>query len=231
MNDEAKATKALADTMGKAIDAARDAGGFIGELIKEPLRERVGIWTDNLKVRRWENQLALVERARKKIAELGSDVQWQSIPMRIGVPLLEAASLSEEADLQEKWVNLILNYGNARSGIPLQKSFISILGELTPLEAVILDAIYSAPRSSTGGILTGKLPAIAVREDSDELKQLPRPPDPTPEVALALGNLLRLGCISAATTWGGGELLGVVYETNLGRELVRACTLQRTAGI
>lgn len=230
MNDEAKAVKAAAETMGKAIDAARETGGFIGELIKEPLRERVGIWTDNLRVRRWENQLALAERARRKIAELGSDAQWQTIPMRIGVPMLEAASLVEEPELQDKWVNLILNYGNGRSGIPVQKSFISILGELAPLEAVILDTIYSAAGPSGGGILTAELPAVAAREDTDRLKLLPHPSAPTPEVALALGNLLRLGCISSTTTWGGGELLGVVHETNLGRELVRACTLQTPAG-
>jgi len=46
---------------------------------------------------------------------------------------------------------------------------------------------------------------------------------PLPEVELALGNLLRLGLISPAITWGG-TTLRTIHQTILGREFVRACS-------
>lgn len=44
----ADATTEVARTGGKVVDAGTKFGGFVGDLIVEPLRERVGIWTDNL---------------------------------------------------------------------------------------------------------------------------------------------------------------------------------------
>ncbi len=105
MNEEAKAVQEVAKTTGKAIDAASRAGAFLSEFIREPLRERIGIITDNLKHRRWENMLDLQIRALRKLAELGIDPKPGRIPLDIGVPLLEAASLVEADDLRDRWAN------------------------------------------------------------------------------------------------------------------------------
>lgn len=229
VDETAKAIQEVAKASGKAIDAAVSTGGFFAEFIRAPLQERVGILTDNLKFRRWENMLELRRKAVEKLRLLGSDAEIRQIPMAVGVPLLEAATLVETDDLRSLWANLLVNYANGKSGITIQKSFVSVLSELSPLEAIILEKIYSVAGTTvaTAGILTGRLPELADLEVTGGVTDSSQPEAPQrDDVNLALSNLLRLGCIGPATTWDGGELLGVVYPTTFGRALINACTLQ-----
>jgi hypothetical protein len=48
---------------------------------------------------------------------------------------------------------------------------------------------------------------------------------PARDVEVSLENLIRLGCLTAAMTWGGGRVVANVNPTTLGRELVNACKL------
>lgn len=227
LEESAKAVQEVSKAVGKGLEVVRDAGSFLSEFIRDPLEQRVGIWTDNLRYRRWENQLQLQAKARQKLEELGgpASINFRPIPMRVQVPLLEAASLAEEDELQDRWANLLINFGNSASQVPIERSFISVLRELSPLEVAILDKAYSVPPSPDGhrGVVTAKLPAVAARQVSGPQENA----QPTEDVAFALSNLFRLGCLTAGTTWDGGEHLAVVFETTFGRELVRACSLQR----
>jgi hypothetical protein len=226
MDNTGKATEEVAKTIGKGIDASRDLGGFVARFITAPLDEIAGKWTDDLKFKRWENQLALHEKAKRKLKELGGvdAVQWREVPMRLQVPLLEAASITEEDDIRERWANLLLNFANEESGISMERSFISVLRELSPLEAVILDRIYATKRTDSEGVLTAGLPDTAERETPGRGVA----DDPSPEIAFAVSNLIRLGCLISAAVWGGSENIKVVLETTFGRELMRACTLQKS---
>lgn len=225
MSDEtAKAVQEVAKTTTVAINAAEKAGGFLAEFIRGPLSEAVGIWTDNLRVRRFENLLSLRARVMKSIEAAGAEIDLRQIPLSIGVPLLEAASLEEDELLQEKWANLLIKFADASSGVSMQKAFGSVLAAMSPLEAMILDKIYSLAPPAPGeepGILTEQLPESATRMPSGTGG---RPPDPSEEVQLAISNLLRLGCLGPATVFDGGELLSVVYESAFGRALHRACS-------
>lgn len=234
MTDEwAKATQEVAKASGKAVDAGRGLGSFISEFIKQPLTEQVGIWTDNLRYRRWSNQMALKRKAEAKLAELGYDVPLSDPPMSVLVPLLEAASLAEDEGLHERWVNLLLNFSNAASGVKVQRSFVSVLAALEPLDAHALQVIYSVDQEREGGraIRTAKLPmAVTFEPIPDGTKHPTSHPEPSDEVMVALGNLARLGLIGSASAWGGVGALSVVDQTPFGREFVRACTLQKATG-
>jgi hypothetical protein len=226
MSDEAKAAEEIARTTGKAIDAANRVGGFLAEFIREPLRERVGIITDNLKLRRWENMLDLQIRAQRKLAALGIDPKPKQIPLDIGVPLLEAASLVEDGDLRDRWANLIVNFAVVDGDHLPRRSFISVLTELSPLEVVILEKIYVIPNVESHAVLTGALPADAAIAN-DPPPGVPRAErsQPTPDVAVALSNLYRLGCLQPAKLLGGPDVVDLVYVTPFGRAFINACTL------
>lgn len=231
MSDEwAKATQEVAKTGREAVAAGRSLGGFIGDLIKQPLAEQVGIWTDNLRHRRWENQLALHQKVKAKLAELGLKGPFSEPPMAVLIPLLEGASLAEDDGLRDRWANLLLNFSNPASHVNAQRSFVSVLAELTPMDATILDLIYSVDqaREKGRGILTAELPdGILLEAEPDATKPYEVPQSPTDAVGIALGNLLRLGLIESAMTWGGVGSLSTIYQTLFGREFVRACTLAK----
>jgi hypothetical protein len=226
VSETAKAVQEVAKTTGKALDAGEKFGGFISRFIAGPLEQGMGIFEDKLKYMRWERQVRLMQRADQLLKEIGLPQPTRPIPLKLAVPLLEAASLEDDDYLQDLWARLLVNAGNGGSRVNLQRAYIAILEQLTSFEAAILQKIYSLPYEETRheGIEIGMLPQeVAVGRDDGKEGDLP---EPTEDVKLALANIARLGCIVIQKSWGGGELFKKVNPTLLGRSFVEACTLQ-----
>ncbi len=225
VKETAKATQEVAKTTGKAIDASREFGGFVSRYIAGPLEQGMGIFEDKLKYMRWERQIRLMHKASDYMASIGLDAPTKPIPLKLAVPLLEAASLEDDDYLQDLWAKLLVNSSIESSAIDLNRSYIDILERLSHLEAKILSVIYSLPEDEVKNksILTGNLPYSAEVEDEENKKE---PIQPSDEVIFALANLERLGCISLPTAWGGGQIFSTIYPAVLGRKLLEACTLQ-----
>lgn len=222
MTDEAKAAREVAKTTGKAVDAAREAGGFIAKYISGPLEQGVGIFEDRLKYARWERQVRLMERADAFLRDRGIPDPTRAVPLKVAIPLFQEASLEDDDELQDRWAHLLANAADKDSGIDIHRSYIEILSQISPIEARILDEIYAIPFDDAQhrGIATDRLPDSArlIPEDREQVGE------PSDDVMLALGNLARLGCIRPMGTFGGGESFSHVNPTVLGREFVAACS-------
>lgn len=225
VKESAKAAQEIAKTTGKVIDASQTFGGFISRYISGPLEQGVGIFEDKLKYMRWERQARLMKRADEFWLSQGLGGPTKAIPLKLAVPLFQAASLEDDDDLQDRWARLLVNGANVDSGVDLQRAYIDILERLTPLEAMILDKIYSLPCENPGhvGIVTEGLPETVALLDGKKTKQMQEPKE---EVKLALANLSRLGCLAFPSTWDGGEIFTHVCPTLMGQSFVRACTFK-----
>lgn len=225
VKEAAKATQEIAKTAGKAIDAGEKLGRFISRFISGPLEQGIGIFEDKLRYMRWERQQRLMKRAEEFMREVGLTQPTRALQMKFAIPLLQAASLEDDDYLQDLWAKLLVNVANDGSGVDQKRAFIDILERLSPLEAKILEELYSLPFEETRhkGILTHQLPESASIEPDDPNQKLIAPPA---EIELALANLARLGVISVGRSWGGGELFGSVNPTLLGKSFVEACTLR-----
>ncbi|SDP94207.1 protein of unknown function [Rhodoferax sp. OV413] len=225
MEEESKAIQEVAKATGKGIDAVREAGGFIARYVAGPLEEGVGILSDRLKYVRWERQVRLMQRADQFLREAGLEAPSRAVPLKIAIPLLQAATIEDDDSLQDLFAALLVNAANAASGVEVHRSFIEILSQITPLEARILNVIYSLPfdEARHAGIITDALPdSVRILAEKEDATQ-----QPSDEIALALGNLVRVGCVKVPGTWGGGETFSSVNPTLLGREFVRACTTRQ----
>lgn len=223
--ESAKAVQEVAKATSKAINAGEKVGSFLSRYMAGSLEQAMGIFEDKLKYMRWERQLHFMQRAEQLLKSIGLNHPTKPIPLKLAVPLFEAASLEDDDFLQELWARLLVNAANAASGIDLQRAYISILEQLTPLEAVVLERIYALPYEKTQyhGVVVGGLPhEVRVRNELERDGVLSEPPD---EVKLALANLARLGCISITKSWVGGEIFSTVIPTLLGKSFVEACTL------
>lgn len=226
ITETAKAVQEVAKTTGKAIDAGEKFGGFISRYIAGSIEQGMGIFEDRLKYMRWERQVRLMQRAEQLLKEIGLSQPTRAVPLKLAIPLLEAASLEDDDYLQDLWARLLVNAANAGSHINLQRAYIEILEQITPMEALILQKIYLLPYEDMrhNGVELGKLPNEAVVGKSDgKVMELP---EPSAEVQLALSNLSRLGCISIQRSMDGGEIYKKVNPTLLGKSFVDACTLQ-----
>jgi hypothetical protein len=217
----AAATEATANASKEAIQASRELSHFFSG----PAREAVGILEDHLKVVRFERQVRLADRVRNLLIERRMTGPTRKIPLNIAVPLLENATLEEDDDLQEVWARLLVNGGDAGSGMELRRAFVSVLAEMTSLDVRNLAQIESAAKlnaeSESNGVWTYELPERAIpfvnRGPEREL-------DPSPEVAISLGNLERLGCIISSNQTPVLRVHQLVNLTPFGRALIDACT-------
>jgi hypothetical protein len=208
----AAATEATANASKEAIQASRELGRFFSG----PAREVVGILEDYVKVVRFERRVRLAGRVRKVLIEKGMTGPTRKIPLNIAVPLLENATLEEDDYLQEVWARLLVNGSDAGSGIELRRAFVSVLAEMTSLDVRSLAQIESAAKlnaeKGATGVWTYELPERALPfVDGPDYDSAP-----SPEVAISLGNLERLGCIK--------EDNYLVNLTPFGRALIDACT-------
>ena len=84
------------------------------------------MFEDHLKVVRFERLIRLMDRVRNILVEKGLPGPTRKIPLSIAVPLLESATLEQNDDLQEIWARLLVNGGDASSGIELRRAFVSV---------------------------------------------------------------------------------------------------------
>ena len=224
VSETAKAVQEVAKTTSKAIDAGEKFGSFISRYVAGSIEQGMGIFEDKLKYMRWERQVRLMQRAEQLLLEAGLNRPTRAIPLKLAVPLLEAASLEDDDYLQDLWARLLVNAANGHSHMTLQRAYISVLDQITAFEAAILQKIYALPYEQMRheGVEVGKLPSeVSVGKDENIEALL----EPSEEVMLALANLARLGCIVIQKSWGGGELFKKVNPTLLGKSFVEACTL------
>lgn len=225
ITESAKAAQEIAKTAGKAIDATQKFGGFISQYFSGTLEQGMGIFEDKLKYYRWERQARFIQQSKVLMREIGLDRPTRQIPLKFAIPLLEAASLEDDDYLQDLWAKLLVNAANENCELTLQRTYISILEQLTKFEAVILQKIYDLPYDASAhqGIITGKLPteaSVVIRSNTLETLL-----EPSKDVKLALSNLARLGCILIEQDWNGGEHFHNIQPTLLGKTFFDACTL------
>jgi hypothetical protein len=216
IEETAKATQEVAKTAGKAIDAGRELGGFFSRIFGGSLEQLAGIGEDQLTVYRRTRQLRLAKRYEEIRKEMGFDGEIKRVEFKFGLPLIAAASIENDDNLQDIYARLLATATNPDNKIEAKRAFVSILQELGPVEVLLIDKIYSAPTTPGNIVQTGRLPDHYSTNMDDANAR------PSAEVELALWNLARLGCIEPAGTYGGGSTVSVVTLTSLGRAFVEA---------
>jgi hypothetical protein len=151
----------------------------------------------------------------------------REIPVKIFLPLVEAAVAEGDDELQDLWARMFINAADAESGPEMRRAYTSILQDCTRLDIRILACLYNVAPELRGETVRSKfLPdeAKLVARDSSDSDH-----NPAPEVLRSLWNLHRLGLIAPDTAFAAGdEQMVNVRITALGVGLVKACTLRES---
>ncbi len=230
MTDKEKAIEAVANATGKAIDSVQHLGGFVAKYIHGPLDQAMGIVIDKLMYQRWERRIRLMIRADAFLAERGFDAPTRAVPMNLFIPLVQNGSMEENDDLQDRWAALLANAADESAKIEVRRAFVSILEDLTALDAFVLEKLYENSLGAASEsdfyqeLWTTFLPDRLVTT-KPTLENL----NPPRDIMLALGNLARLGLATTAMNWSGIAIFSCVNRTILGREFMVACRRRRIA--
>ena len=219
MTEEAKAAEEIAKATSKPLDTLNAAGRAIAKYFGGSLEQISGIIEDKLRYLRWERSVRLLDRADLFLANRGLDHPNRPVPIQLLIPVLEAGSLEENDQMQDRWSALLANAADASFNLEIRRAFVSILEDLTPLDAANLEKIYSTMvvPNIEAEVYTTSLP-----DHTSEYQEEPN--RPSPEVEVSLANLARLGLITSAMMWSGYGIYGCVYRTVLGTNFLRAIT-------
>jgi hypothetical protein len=143
----------------------------------------------------------------------------RQLPLNIGLPLLSHAALEEDDELQDRWAALLVNAADGDSGTEVRRAFVSILADMTAIDACVLEMIARTPNRTVKAVQVSPKTGTTVIYDS--IAPLPPASD---EVKIVLSNLRRLGCVNLQLTMDGGVSYEDVSITPLGAAFIKACT-------
>jgi hypothetical protein len=129
------------DITSTAIEKSLDlVKGFLEKLTGPAIEETGLLFADNIKLIRFKNQLKIVGKAQKIVADSGINIK--QISLKALVPLLEYSSLEDDETLQNKWTNLLVNFIDSDEKYE-STIFPFILNQLSSDEVIELDDIYN----------------------------------------------------------------------------------------
>jgi hypothetical protein len=123
--------------MKGAEAAIEPAKGFLKRLLGPAVDEAALLLQDKVRLYRLQNQIAILARAEQMLAD--AHLQPGDVQLKHLLPVLEAASLENNIELQERWAALI---ANASISDNFQLLFVEMLRRLSSSEARFLDALY-----------------------------------------------------------------------------------------
>lgn len=126
----------------KALDtAAKDAEGLIRGLFG-PAFEGAAMLTDNIRLRRFKNQIKIFKKAEKLLKK--NKINPSKLNLKVLAPLIEFTALEEDENLQELWANLIKNIVSKPISLMMQQNAIDILRKLSNEEVRVLNLVYES---------------------------------------------------------------------------------------
>lgn len=222
-----------------ASGAIAELQNIVGRLLGPASTELGGLVGDQVKAWRAARALKLLRKVEGKIEEAG--YHNVCVSPKFLTPWIDAASLESDDDLCERWANLLAHAADP-DGEDETVGYITVLRELAPRDASLLDAVYS---ETVNGLLSRsniaspsehyRKPMIFKREELQKVywkaglsdRELPQrdealtDPDEQSEFYVAsVGNLKRLGLIDEVATYGGHAYA----ISQFGWRFVQACT-------
>lgn len=99
-----------------------------------------GILADNVKLRRFKNQIKIFSKAQEILKE--NKIDPKKVSLKVLAPLIEYSSYEEEESLQEKWSRLTAQIVINSKDVVFYQNCISILNKLSTDDATLLDELF-----------------------------------------------------------------------------------------
>ncbi len=99
-----------------------------------------GLIADEVKLRRFNNQVKIFTRAQERLRQ--NNINPQAVSLKVLAPLIEYSSLEEDENLQNKWSNLIAHVVGGNPEIVFQQNCIAILNRISSHDAILLDQLH-----------------------------------------------------------------------------------------
>lgn len=180
MSEEADAVVAIAETTNNAIDKTAELSCFIGKIFGAAIEDIGAITAQYTTYWRIRNALRLRDKLNNVINERGYTA-LRELPLRIGLPLLDAALNEDNDTLQNLWANLLASAMAEKNSTSITKSYVETLKQLDIIDAELLNMVFMLQPDA---IINKKVDYAYMGGDRNGV-----------EMSVAVHNLERLGLI------------------------------------
>ena len=212
----------------KGLDISEKVAGFFAQVFKEPITELAGMLTDRLKFARWKRLVDMEDQVNEILKARGlSDTR--SVPPKLALPLLQEASLEDDADLQQLWNRLLANAMDPSFSDDIRVGFVDMIKGLTARDAQILNSLYQALKGE--GHLYPLEKVIQYSVEKEQIMQELSISEADYQVSAF--NLMRIQCIAPSVIKAGFSFkngpatiykgIDAVTLTPLGVKFAQAC--------
>jgi hypothetical protein len=171
----------------------------IGDIVKRiagPLADEIGeYFAAVVQPYRIVRQAQAIRKAQQMLREVG--ISPQTVPPRLLLPILEGAAIEDNEDLHSRWAALLANA--AASSLSVHPSYIEILKQLAPDDAVLLEKLYDHCKETRTSVVKPWIKPITYAE-----RERRAAAGENPEVAF--DNLIRIGLIQVAYEIDGKKI-------------------------
>lgn len=126
----------------KATDAGRELGAFVKLVLGPGFAELGGAFADWAAVYRFERAVELAHRVSRAHKRRGIEGRTVPIPPRLGIPLIQQATLEDDDVLVDMWSALIANATDPDRTTEARRSYCGLLSSMEPLDALVLREVY-----------------------------------------------------------------------------------------
>jgi len=137
-----KAAEEAAKAGGKLVDAGRELAAFARTVLGAGFAELGGAFADWASAYRYEQAVKLAERVHRAHQRRGIAGHTVPIPPRLGIPLLQQATLEDDGALLDMWAGLISNATDPHRRTEARRSYCGLLSSMEPLDALVLRELY-----------------------------------------------------------------------------------------
>ena len=192
--DVGKQAKDIAEAANVSVDAVAKLGTFIDNTFGNAIKNGLGLIGDKLAYYRLERAIELQRKVEERLKAKGINAR-KYVPVSFGLPIFEKATVEENDNMQQLWANLLTNAMDPKYTGKITRNFASILADMEPIDARILDMIVrgyehlpDADKPETLFVLAKLSANIGVGLD---------------ECENSVRNLMRLGLFKPGTVQGG----------------------------
>ena len=201
------------DTAGRFADATREVAKTADTALK--LTGKFGSYFDgalSTAGKMLDNELRFIGAKRgARLSERWNEFMdarslpapTRHIPPNLLLPLLTAAVLEEDDELQDTWARLLVNAGDAATPIELRTAYADILKGMSAFDVKNLAALAELSSRLNDSGFAKPIPTDSLPGGGDNNGQITETPAPISDhLGISLNNLTRLGCIIPASGWG-----------------------------
>lgn len=179
--ETAKAVQEVAKTANNAIDKTAELSRFLGKVVGPAIQDLGEIAKQYTEYWKLRNALHLRDKFERVLLERGSP-QLAALPLRIGLPLLDAAVTEDDETLQTLWANLLASAMTEKGVTVVTKSFVEVLRQIDVVDAELFTALHHM-----------HLRAVVKKGDNYYINTSQK--RDVVQVSVALNNLERLGLL------------------------------------